>query len=135
MMYFSVCLTSFPLPPLPPHLPSPPPPLLLRHPAVFTPSPYDESHSASCISTGSGPLIKNANVPRRVFDARPPGAVPSRPRLARGLCNLASWAPPPGGSVCACVCASSCEASDSHNQSRPEDATRRSADPPQPALF
>lgn len=45
----------------------------------------DESDQASCASTGPGPLIKNANISRRVFDARPRHTKPAE--VTKAPCN------------------------------------------------
>lgn len=45
----------------------------------------DESDQASSASTGPGPLIKNANVSCRAFDARPRRTKPAK--VTKGLCN------------------------------------------------
>lgn len=52
---------------------------------VSAPCCSDESDQASCASTGPGPLIKNANVSRRVFDAGPRHTKPAK--VTKGLCN------------------------------------------------
>ncbi len=57
----------------------------LRHPPVSALCRSDESDQASYASTGPGPLIKNANVSRRVFDAGPRRTKPAK--VTKGLCN------------------------------------------------